>query len=156
MSFNPKTIILLDQSETGVFEIENELKVVKDQEVEIIPIIADVSSKNRLSTIFKLFKIDVIFHAAAYKHVPMMEKNPSEAILCNVLGTKNVADLAKEYKVSKFVMVSTDKAVNPTNVMGASKRIAEIYVQTLNNHYVNQEGVQTCLLYTSPSPRDRG
>ena len=134
--FNPKSILILDQSETGVFELENELREQENLEVEIIPVIADVANKVRLERIFEVFPIDVIYHAAAYKHVPMMEKNPSEAINCNVRGSKNLADLAVEHSVSKFVMVSTDKAVNPTNVMGASKRLAEIYVQTLNE-YIN-------------------
>lgn len=129
--FNPDTILLLDQSETGIFELENELNE-QGVQVTIYPVIADVSNQTRLERIFEVFNINVIYHAAAYKHVPMMEKNPSEAVNCNVRGTKNLSNLAVKHKVSKFVMVSTDKAVNPTNVMGASKRLAEIYVQTLN------------------------
>jgi len=93
-------------------------------------VICDVANRNRLRILFDAFKIDIIYHAAAYKHVPLMENNPSEAILTNIYGTKNLADIAAKHKVSHFVMVSTDKAVNPTNVMGATKRAAEMYVQS--------------------------
>jgi FlaA1/EpsC-like NDP-sugar epimerase len=138
-NFKPAKIILLDQSETGVFEIENELKEkLKKSSIELVAIIADVSVKQRLQDVFVKHKINIVYHAAAYKHVPMMENNPNEAILCNVRGTKNVADLALDFNCEKFVMVSTDKAVNPTNVMGASKRIAEIYVQTLQQRILSE------------------
>ncbi|MEE1070337.1 MAG: UDP-N-acetylglucosamine 4,6-dehydratase family protein, partial [Paludibacteraceae bacterium] len=96
-----------------------------------IPIIADVRNRDRIESIFNETRPDVVYHAAAYKHVPLMENYPGEAIQANVLGTKNMADIAVKYKVERFVMISTDKAVNPTNIMGASKRIAEIYVQSL-------------------------
>lgn len=131
IQFAPSRILILDQSETGIFELENELNE-NSIKVEVIPVIADVANLVRLERIFEVFNINVVYHAAAYKHVPMMEKNPSEAVNCNVKGTKNVADLSVKHRISKFVMISTDKAVNPTNVMGASKRLAEIYVQTLN------------------------
>ena len=101
------------------------------RECEII--IGDITDYIRMSKIFERFAIDIVYHAAAYKHVPMMEANPAEAIQNNVIGTKILADLAVKYNVGKFIMISTDKAVNPTNIMGTSKRIAEIYTQSLNN-----------------------
>lgn len=129
--FNPKKIVLLDQAESPLYEMEMELKDNRNKlDYEIV--IGDIRNNDRLENVFKTFRPEVVFHAAAYKHVPMMENNPSESILTNVLGTKNCADLAVKYSAQKFVMVSTDKAVNPTNVMGASKRIAEIYTQSLN------------------------
>jgi FlaA1/EpsC-like NDP-sugar epimerase len=129
--FNPKKIILLDQAESPLYEMEMELNDA-DISVSFEIVIGDIRNKERMENLFFTLSPDIIYHAAAYKHVPMMEYNPSEAILTNVLGTKNIADLSVKYSASKFVMVSTDKAVNPTNVMGASKRIAEIYTQSLN------------------------
>lgn len=128
--FYPKKIYLLDQAETPLHELDLEFsdKLIKPP-FEVI--MADVRNLDRLKNVFATFKPQVVFHAAAYKHVPMMENNPSESILTNILGTKNVADLSYTYHVERFVFVSTDKAVNPTNVMGASKRIAEIYIQSL-------------------------
>lgn len=123
-------IILLDQAETPMHELQLQMEA-EHPDTKIHLFIADVVNKGRVEQAFKRYRPRYVFHAAAYKHVPMMERNPSEAILTNVLGTKNVADLALKYKIDKFVMISTDKAVNPTNVMGASKRIAEIYVQSL-------------------------
>ena len=123
---------MLDQAESALYELE--LEITEDfPEAKFETAICDVRIKERMQKAFQVFKPEFVFHAAAYKHVPVMENNPSEAILTNVLGTKVVADLAVEFAVEKFVMVSTDKAVNPTNVMGASKRIAEIYCQSLNN-----------------------
>lgn len=131
IKFQPKLIVLLDQAETPLYEIDLELlDKIKPQEFEIV--IGDIRVKERMDKLFRTFKPEVIFHAAAYKHVPMMENNPSESILTNVLGTKIISDLAHEYKAETFVLVSTDKAVNPTSIMGASKRIGEIYVQSLN------------------------
>lgn len=128
--FNPTLLVLLDQAESPLHELQlefGERAVACRYEV----VIGDVRNKERMLNVFNTFKPHVVFHAAAYKHVPMMENNPSESVLTNILGTKTVADLAVDFKVEKFVMISTDKAVNPTNVMGASKRIAEIYTQSL-------------------------
>lgn len=138
--FYPLKLVLVDQAETPLYELENQLKDKfknhgYSKTVEII--MADIRSKPKMEHIIATYQPDVIYHAAAYKHVPLMEANPEEAICTNVHGTKNLADLAVKYKIGKFVMVSTDKAVNPTNVMGASKRIAEIYVQGLNNSEEN-------------------
>ena len=126
----PNGIILLELAESPLHDLLMEIKP-KFPSVRFIHVIADVRNQTMLEPIFKEYHPDVVFHAAAYKHVPMMEDFPPQAILTNVLGTKNVADLAIKYGVQRFIMVSTDKAVNPTNVMGASKRIAEIYVQSL-------------------------
>ncbi len=129
-SFNPNSIILIDQAETPLHDLKLELKDKwRDLRTDIV--IANVSNYSRMDKIFSKTRPQYIFHAAAYKHVPMMEVNVSEAIQTNVLGTKIVADLAVKYNANKFVMVSTDKAVNPSNVMGCSKRICEIYVQSL-------------------------
>jgi FlaA1/EpsC-like NDP-sugar epimerase len=129
-SFNPNSIILIDQAETPLHDLKLELKDKwRDLRTEIV--VANVSNISRMDKIFSKTRPQYIFHAAAYKHVPMMEVNVSEAIQTNVLGTKIIADLAVKYNANKFVMVSTDKAVNPSNVMGCSKRICEIYVQSL-------------------------
>ena len=130
MRFAPKKLYLLDQAESPLHELDLEFgdRLLKPP-FEVV--MADVRNLDRMKNVFSTFKPDIVFHAAAYKHVPMMENNPSESILTNILGTKNVADLSHEHKVERFVFVSTDKAVNPTNVMGASKRIAEIYIQSL-------------------------
>jgi FlaA1/EpsC-like NDP-sugar epimerase len=130
VKFKPKKIILLDQSESPLHDVELEFgDKFKKEQFEVV--IGDVRNADRMRNVFKTFKPNIVFHAAAYKHVPMMENNPSESILNNILGTRNAADLSVEFGVQKFVFVSTDKAVNPTNVMGASKRIAEIYIQSL-------------------------
>lgn len=133
LRFNPKKIILLDQAETPLFELELELNEKHNQQ-QFEAVIGDIKHQERMENVFKTFKPQIVFHAAAYKHVPLMELNPSEAILTNVLGTKITADLAHKYQSEKFVLISTDKAVNPSSVMGASKRIAEKYVQSLNEH----------------------
>ena len=130
LKFQPKKIFLLDQAESPIYELEIELRE-KHKSTDFEVVIADVRNNKRIERVFEAFKPNIVFHAAAYKHVPLMENNPSEAILTNVLGTKNVVDWAVKYKAEKFVLISTDKAVNPTNVMGASKRLAEIYVQSL-------------------------
>jgi FlaA1/EpsC-like NDP-sugar epimerase len=128
LKFEPKKIILLDQAESPLHDLELELNEFSKKRITEF-VIGDIRNLNRLENVFRSYKPDVVYHAAAYKHVPLMEENPSEALLTNVLGTKNVADLSVKYEVQEFVMVSTDKAVNPSNVMGASKRIAEIYTQ---------------------------
>ena len=131
LKFNPTQIVLLDQAESPLYELDLELKK-KNLEVIKTVVIADVSNVARMRNVFKTYQPTIVFHAAAYKHVPLMEDNPSEAINVNVKGSRILADLANEFGVETFVMISTDKAVNPTNVMGASKRIAEIYIQGLN------------------------
>jgi len=128
--FKYHKIILIDQAESDLYDLQQEL--CQKNHPNIYAIVADIRNKNRLSKIFKEQQPDIVFHAAAYKHVPLMEDNPYEAIQVNVLGTKNVSDLALDFKVEKFVMISTDKAVNPTNVMGATKRVAEMYINCLN------------------------
>ena len=128
--FNPYQLILIDSAETPLHDIRLEIKK-KWAEIDAPTIIANITNKSRMEEIFKQYQPQIIFHAAAYKHVPMMEDNVSEAIQNNVVGTKVLADLAVKYQVERFVMISTDKAVNPSNVMGCSKRICEIYVQAL-------------------------
>jgi len=139
IQFNPESLILIDQAESDLYSIEREIKQ-KDSRTRITLYLADITNKDRIRSIFEYHKPELVYHAAAYKHVPMMESNPSEAIGCNILGTKLLADLSVEFRVRKFVMISTDKAVNPTNVMGCSKRIAEIYVQSLNNQLAQGSG----------------
>lgn len=129
-TFNPKRLILLDQAETPLHQISLEISKCNTT-AEVILLIADVRNLDCLERIFQDYNPDIVYHAAAYKHVPLMEMNPQQAIFTNVLGSKHMADLALKYKADRFVMVSTDKAVNPSNVMGASKRIAEKYVQSL-------------------------
>lgn len=127
---NPSGVILLEMAESPLHDLMMEVKPLFPT-IKFIHVIADVRNMTMLEPIFKEYKPDVVFHAAAYKHVPLMEDFPPQAILTNVLGSKNIADLSVKYGVQRFIMVSTDKAVNPTNIMGASKRIAEIYVQSL-------------------------
>jgi FlaA1/EpsC-like NDP-sugar epimerase len=138
INFSPKVIILLDQAESPLYDLETELtRVNKNLKVNICFEIVNITNEFQVRSIFKKFSPQVVFHAAAYKHVPLMEKNPMKAIKVNSLGTKGLADISKEFKVEKFVFISTDKAVNPTNVMGASKRLAEMYVQSLNSQHTN-------------------
>lgn len=146
-SFNPYKLILVDQAETPLHDIRLELQD-KWRNIDAATIVADISNKTRMEAIFKEYKPQYIFHAAAYKHVPMMEDNVSESIQINVLGTKNVADLAVKYGAKKFVMISTDKAVNPTNVMGCSKRICEIYVQSLAKKLLKEDKSATQFITT--------
>jgi FlaA1/EpsC-like NDP-sugar epimerase len=129
--YKPALIVLLDQAESPLYDFQNEL-LVQFPQLNFEVVIADIRNYERLKHVFAHFNPSYVFHAAAYKHVPLMENNPTEAVLTNVKGTKNLVDLALDFNVHKFVMISTDKAVNPTNVMGASKRIAEIYAQAAN------------------------
>jgi FlaA1/EpsC-like NDP-sugar epimerase len=147
LKYHPKELILLDQAESALYELERELSE-KSYSATTFSYIADITDERRITSILTEHKPEVLFHAAAYKHVPLMESNPSEAIKTNILGTKNLADVAVQVGVSRFVMISTDKAVNPTNVMGCSKRIAEIYVQSLNNH-LNVIGKNTTRFITT-------
>ena len=130
LKYHPATIVVVDQAETPLHDLELELTTIKNA-TKLVFFLGDIRNKNRMEELFSSFHPQFVYHAAAYKHVPMMELSPSEAILTNVGGTKLIADLATKYHVQRFVMVSTDKAVNPTNVMGASKRLAEMYVQGL-------------------------
>ena len=140
MQYQPKKVIMLDQAESPMYDLQFELKnTYKDQLQRMEFVIANVKDKARMEEVFEAFRPNLVYHAAAYKHVPFMEENPYEAVYINVFGTRNVADLAIKYGVQKFVMISTDKAVNPTNVMGATKRMAEIYIQsrsTEQTHFV--------------------
>ena len=130
--FGAGEIILVDQAETPMHDMQLEMNR-RFPETKISLCIADVVNASRMEALFKKYRPDIVYHAAAYKHVPMMENNPGEAANTNIIGTKNLSDLALKYNVRKFVMISTDKAVNPTNIMGATKRVAEIYVQSLAN-----------------------
>lgn len=132
-----KRIILVDQAETPMHDLQLQMSA-SFPDIEIVMAIGDITNLRRMEELFSVYRPRYVFHAAAYKHVPMMEINPCEAVMTNIFGTKNIADLAVKYGAEKFVMISTDKAVNPTNVMGASKRIAEIYVQSL--FYYNRTG----------------
>jgi FlaA1/EpsC-like NDP-sugar epimerase len=137
LKFGPAKVMVLDQAESALYDMELELKEnFSESNFEIV--LADIRNMERMRRVFAYFKPDYVYHAAAYKHVPMMENNPSESIMTNVFGSINLAKLALEFKVKKFVMISTDKAVNPTNVMGASKRVAEIFVQSLDSKLKNE------------------
>jgi FlaA1/EpsC-like NDP-sugar epimerase len=144
LNFFPSKIVLLDQAESALYDLEFEIKKKIPHNTIINVAIADVSDRNRIRRVFAQNKPDIVFHAAAYKHVPLMENNPYEAIKVNILGTKNLADCSAEFNVEKFILVSTDKAVNPTNVMGATKRIAEMYTQSMNT----VDGIRTQFIAT--------
>lgn len=130
--FEPSVVVIVDQAETPLYEIELEMRE-KFPNIHFKFVLADISNRHRIEPLFQKYNFSMVYHAAAYKHVPLMEENPHEAILVNILGSKNLSTLASKYKVNRFVMISTDKAVNPTNVMGASKRAAELFVQALQN-----------------------
>ena len=129
--FSPKRLLLLGHGENSIYTIDMEMRNNKENTFEIIPVIADVQDRNRIFDVMDQFKPDVVYHAAAHKHVPLMEYNPKEAIKNNIIGTKNVAEAADTFGVNTFVLVSSDKAVNPTNIMGATKRFAEMVIQNL-------------------------
>ena len=129
-TFNPKKLVLFDNAETPMHDLRLELGE-RFKDLDYVPVIGDVRQERRLDFVFRKYRPQVVFHAAAYKHVPLMEENPCEAVRVNVIGSRNVADKCIEYDVEKMVMISTDKAVNPTNIMGCTKRLAEIYVQSL-------------------------
>jgi FlaA1/EpsC-like NDP-sugar epimerase len=137
LNYQPASLVVCDQAETPLHELELELSATRSG-VKLFFFLGDVRNPHRMRELFSEFHPQVVYHAAAYKHVPMMEQSPAEAVMTNVAGTKLIADLSITYKVQRFVMVSTDKAVNPTNVMGASKRLAEIYVQQLSAHGTHQ------------------
>ncbi|MBC8632590.1 polysaccharide biosynthesis protein [[Eubacterium] tenue] len=131
-NFNPKQLVILDNYENNAYSIQQELIRKFGNELSLKTVIASIREEKRLDEIFNEYKPEVVFHAAAHKHVPLMENSPSEAIKNNIFGTKNVATMADKYKAKKFVLISTDKAVNPTNIMGATKRAAEMIIQTMN------------------------
>ena len=143
-SIHPASLIICDQTETGLYELEYELQKKFYLGNSLKVFLGDVKDRNSMNNMFRQYQPNVVFHAAAYKHVPMMENHPSEAVRNNVLGTKTIADLSELYNVERFLLISTDKAINPTNVMGASKRIAEIYCQALQGRKaapVNDDGI---------------
>ena len=142
-SFSPKLVVVLDQAESALHELELYL-LQNHPELNFIIELADISNMYRMDLMFQKYNFEMVYHAAAYKHVPLIERNPHEAIYVNILGTVNLSILSINYEIEKFVMVSTDKAVNPTNVMGASKRVAEMYVQSLQN----EKGVYTRFITT--------
>jgi len=149
LHYNPSRLIMVDQSETGLYEAELEIINEFGKQARVIEVlVADITNKKRMEMIFSKFRPEIVFHAAAYKHVPMMENNPFEAVHTNVGGTRTLADLSVQHRVKKFVMVSTDKAVNPTNIMGATKRIAEIYVQSLDAYLKRIEADSTRFITT--------
>jgi len=143
ISYKPKTILLVDQAETPLHELGLDLKY-KYPELHVELLVADVRNKKRIEDIYIKYSPHVVFHGAAYKHVPMMEKNPTEALSVNICGTRNVAHLAMQFEVERFVFISTDKAVNPTNIMGASKRAAELLIQSLSQ----KENIKTSFITT--------
>jgi FlaA1/EpsC-like NDP-sugar epimerase len=147
----PTVVVMCDKAESPLHELELEMAELAPS-VTLVPYIANICDRVRMQQLFEVYAPSVVYHAAAYKHVPMMEKNPSVAVLNNVQGTKMLAELSVEYGVEKFVMVSTDKAVNPTNIMGASKRIAEIFTQSYNNH-VNRQYKKNGPVYGTPPTR---
>lgn len=141
LRFGPSKLLMVERAETPLFFIHRELRA--EHEDQVVECIADITDRERMDELFRAWRPEVVFHAAAYKHVPMMEANPCEAVKNNVVGTQNVADLALEYGVSDFVLISTDKAVNPTSVMGATKRVTELYIQSLQPR-ARERGTKLC------------
>jgi len=148
--FRPKSLILLDYSENGLFrinlELEGKLLGMEEEDIEsvredmkVVPVVADIRDRDKMNKIFKKYKPEVVFHSAAHKHVPMMEYHPDEAVMNNIIGTKNVGEMAERYGAERFVMISTDKAINPTSVMGASKRVAEMVVKDMGSRKAEAE-----------------
>jgi FlaA1/EpsC-like NDP-sugar epimerase len=133
LGFNPAQLVLIDLAESGIYDLKADLEALGASETKVETLPANITDPYRMEHIFKKFEPQIVFHAAANKHVPLMEDHAYESIKINVFGTKIVADLAMKYQVEKFVFVSTDKAVNPSNVMGATKRVGEMYMQNLNN-----------------------
>jgi FlaA1/EpsC-like NDP-sugar epimerase len=152
LGYNPEYVILCDQAESPLHDLQLELedKLIGEKAKVCI---ANVQNAKTMRSIFSAYHPDIVFHAAAYKHVPMMENNPREAILGNVLGTKTMADISVEFGVKRFVMISTDKAVNPTNIMGATKRLAEMYIQSLNSKCHVPEGLLDSIVLNGASPK---
>ena len=145
--FHPEKMMLIDQAETP----QHDVRLMMAREYPDVPcdvVVTSISRRTRMESVFGTFRPEYVFHAAAYKHVPMMEDNPSEAVMNNVYGTKVIADMSVKYGAKKFVMISTDKAVNPTNVMGCSKRICEIYVQSLDRKLKAEGGEHTQFVTT--------
>src|SRR5699024_2524304 len=134
--FQPRKVVLLGHGENSIYSILEEVNAFKNN-IEYISVIADIQDRKRIFEVFNEHKPNIVYHAAAHKHVPLMEYNPREAVKNNILGTKNTSEASCENGVSKFVMISTDKAVNPPNVMGATKRVAEMIIQSLNKQYPN-------------------
>jgi FlaA1/EpsC-like NDP-sugar epimerase len=151
VKLEPSVVVLADKAESPLHELELEITELAPN-VPIVPFIANICDRVRMQQLFEVYEPAIVYHAAAYKHVPMMEKNPSIAVINNVMGTKILAELSVEFGVEKFVMVSTDKAVNPTNVMGASKRIAEIFTQSYSTH-VNKQYKKSGPVYGVPPTR---
>jgi FlaA1/EpsC-like NDP-sugar epimerase len=149
-NFKPRKLVLVDKSEVSLYELDAELNESETKQIRnsIDILVGDITHLTRMERIFEVYRPDIVYHAAAYKHVPLMENNPCEAIRVNVGGTRIIADLSVKYEVEKFVLVSTDKAVNPTNVMGASKRIAEIYIQSLSTELIRSGKLGTKFITT--------
>ncbi|MDE7389334.1 MAG: polysaccharide biosynthesis protein, partial [Lachnospiraceae bacterium] len=143
VKYSPKQIVIVDIYENNAYEIQQELYMDYGSDINLVTLIASVRDYNKMNLIFKTYRPDIVFHAAAHKHVPLMETVPEEAVKNNIFGTFNVATLAEYYCVDKFVMISTDKAVNPTNVMGATKRCCEMIIQYMAQNYTNTDFITT-------------